>query len=356
MLTHNKKIILFIPNGIGDVLMSLPLIRRLLFVLPSSSLAIVVSNPIQKKLLEHAINSDIKIFCRFNEKLFSHISLLFNIIFFNANICFAPLISSKFFNKVFFLFSFTKTVFPWGVNVNHWPNLVENKFRLDTFGGHQVNYFLSFVGDYFSFFDTKVASFSEMTVLPHSTKQKKNGARTLIAFGISCGILERHKIPSPHVFAKIANRLSIDAPIDIIVFGSANDLSLLDQFEAALNSSIELTRVIDLPLHQLIFLLSSCDLGVCGTTGHGHMMAAASLPVLVLSGVTNELESGPYTEIVGVVKHDLTCGPCYRENYRFGCGEIVCMDLIDPDLASRHVRSFLANNLSRNKLKASSNE
>lgn len=343
MFFSNRKIILFIPNGIGDILMALPLIRRLLSQIPPKSLAIVVSNAIQKKLLEKSIESNVVIYSRFNRNKFSQFFLLLKLIAFNANICFAPLISKKLVNKIFLFLTFTKTIVPKGMGAKYWPNLIESGIRIDSFGGHQVNYYLSFVGSYFNHLDINPVNFPEMKLLSYSVPQRSKSDKPIIAFGISCGVLERHKIPDPRIFAKIANQVASDIPAKILIFGTAEDLPLLVKFEASLNPSIELTKLVDMPLDQLITALSCCDVGVCGTTGQGHMMAAASLPVLILSGVTSELESGPYTEIVGVVKHDLPCGPCYGENYRFGCGKIACMDLIDAGLASNYLKFYLKN-------------
>jgi hypothetical protein len=91
----NRKIVIFIPNGIGDVLMIIPTIRRLLLVRDIDTLVIVVSNRTQKNLLHDAISSELKILCRFDNFPFSQFRLLLKIALINAEICFAPLISKK---------------------------------------------------------------------------------------------------------------------------------------------------------------------------------------------------------------------------------------------------------------------
>jgi ADP-heptose:LPS heptosyltransferase len=87
--------------------------------------------------------------------------------------------------------------------------------------------------------------------------------------------------------------------------------------------------LIDQPINILIEEIQKCNIGIAGTTGQGHIMAAADLPMLVLAGVTNPYQSGPYASRVALLLHRYICGPCYQENFRFGCKKVNCMDTLD---------------------------
>jgi ADP-heptose:LPS heptosyltransferase len=116
-----------------------------------------------------------------------------------------------------------------------------------------------------------------------------------------------------------------------MLIGASSDDPLNKALRAALDTTIEVDERIDLPIDVLLRDLAGCDIGISGTTGQGHMMAAAQLPMLVVSGVTDPYESGPYTERVVHLRHDLPCGPCYQELFRFGCGRVACMDQLNVE-------------------------
>ena len=144
-------------------------------------------------------------------------------------------------------------------------------------------------------------------------------------------MLERHKIPSPLLFASLLNALARRVPIRVMLIGASSDGPLNKALRDALDPAVEVDERIDLPFDVLLQELAKCDIGISGTTGQGHMMAAAQLPMLVLSGVTDPYESGPYTERVAHLRHNLPCGPCYQETFRFGCGRVACMDQLNVE-------------------------
>ena len=38
---------------------------------------------------------------------------------------------------------------------------------------------------------------------------------------------------------------------------------------------------------------------------------------------------------------EIDCGPCYSENYRFGCGNPICMGQITPEIIYNEVKNLL---------------
>ncbi len=123
--------------------------------------------------------------------------------------------------------------------------------------------------------------------------------------------------------------------LKILLFGTSSDAPLINDFKSNLKSDLEVVSLINLNFSELITQLSSCEIGIAGTTGQGHMLACADLPLLIISGVTNPAESGPYARRVAILKHSFLCGPCYQVKYAHGCGKIKCMETLDASEGAR---------------------
>lgn len=335
-------ILFFLPNGLGDVLMAIPALKRLSSRHGADSISVVVASDVQKKIIVDVFGKTIKCFCRYDGRRFSQIRLLLLIIKSNCEIIYAPLVSRKFLNFIFFILSLKRVILPKQKGLKSFMNLHFSKTSLNTYPGHQVNYITSFVSDDDSRSENANVSYSEIIftkkILPSAKKDKVK-----IAVGLSCGVRERHKIPKPHLFAQTINKLAVDHAVEVLVFGTSDDCGLIDEFQSALVATVVVTAVIDLSVVAVIQQLSGCDAGLVGTTGQGHMMAAAGLPLVIFSGVTNPYESGPYVERAVVVAHSYPCGPCYQEAYSMGCGKIPCMDRLDFNSAGKALSDIIGN-------------
>lgn len=337
-------ILIFIPNGIGDVIMAVPLLRRLVKACGEGGIVVVVAGQVQQKLLERIFGRELTCWCRLDGKPLSQLRLLLKIVGRRFDICFAPLISNKLINKLFFLMTCTRVIFP-GSSVNHSIfGIRKGGLCLNDYSGHQVNYLINFVGRQGANIDVSTALPDELIVIsPGGSKWSRSG-EIVLAVGLSCGLAERHKIPTPSFFSQLVNTLSQEITVRVFVFGTHADMPLIADFESHIRDDIEVMKAIDKPVVDVISMLSRCDVGVVGTTGQGHMMAAAGLPLLITAGVTEPYESGPYVSRAFVLKHGLPCAPCYQETYRFGCGRIECMETLSPEKGA-----FEVNKLARDK-------
>jgi ADP-heptose:LPS heptosyltransferase len=337
--------ILFIPNGIGDVLMALPLLRRMVSAEGEREIAVVVASQIHGDIIKKLTGYELLTFVRFDGRRYSHLRLYFSLLFTRAEIIYAPLLSRKLKNIVFFFFLFKQVWVP--ANSTPWSflNIRRSELSLFGYGGHQVDYFVRFVGMQMPTLDRTSVLFDELRPkgLVVSALERPVEFPKKIAVGLSCGTQERHKIPSPEFFGRLLNALADNNNFEFFIIGSRIDQPLIAAMRAILNPQIQISEAIDIPLDVLMIQLSTCDLGISGTTGQGHMMAAAGLPMLVLAGVTNPQSSGPYAERVAVLRHRLACGPCYQENFRFGCGQLKCMDTLDITSAAQMAIQLIEN-------------
>lgn len=327
-------ILLFLPNGLGDLLMAVPVLRRMLDAHGAGNVAIVVADPRQGAVVRALFGEKIQWFCRFDGRPFSQLRLTFRIAMKKFEFVYAPLASRRWVLRIFFLLSGSTVFLPAASDSpKNFLNLVFRGRGLKAFGGHQVEYYGWFCAE--ALVKNKTAPISGWDVLLASSRHKSlSSSAVTIAVGLSCGVKERHKIPSPEFFGQVLNQLGSSRSIEVLAFGVASDEPLIDRLAATLHSSIVLHRLVDASVPTVIEKLSECQVGLVGTTGQGHMMAAAGLPLLVFSGVTNPYESGPYVNRAIVVSHALACGPCYQESFGEGCGRIACMESLDSQAAA----------------------
>jgi ADP-heptose:LPS heptosyltransferase len=335
-------IVLFLPNGIGDLLMALPSLRRMVDCYGEDRIAMVVANNQQGSFLR-GLYKNLLIIERYDKQYFSQLRLWIKLFSMRPEIILCPMISKKMVNVLFFCLLNAKIALPLNVLRRKLFNLVPCNISLLSFGGHQVNYFVQFIAYFNDKIDKSLVDPLELQGFKGELISKKNGTSLAtkdenflglkVAFGISCGLVERHKIPSVDFFAKLANTFLRYRIVEIYLIGNSQDLSLINEFINKLNNGILIKKLIDLPLSSVISTIAECDLGVAGTTGQGHMMAAAGLPMLVLSGVTDPYQSGPYSHRAAILEHKYLCGPCYQESFRFGCKKIKCMDTLNIETA-----------------------
>ena len=310
--------------------MAVPLLRRLVNAYGVINVVAVVAGPVQQKMLRSIFGDRLTCWCRFDGKPLGQLRLLLKIAWRRFDMCFAPLISNKLINKIFFVVSFTRVVFPSSSVNKSIFGILRGSMCLSDYSGHQVNYLIDFVGSQGANIDVSTASPDELWLsLPGEPKWSRNG-EIVLAIGLSCGQAERHKIPRPNFFSQLVNALAQKITVRVFVFGTNTDLPLISDFLSHIRDDIEVIKEIDKPVAEVISMLSRCDVGVVGTTGQGHMMAAAGLPLLITAGVTEPYESGPYVSRAYVLKHRFPCAPCYQEEYRFGCGRIQCMETLSP--------------------------
>lgn len=336
-------IIFFLPNGIGDTLMAIPALRRLVNVRGLDGVAVVVSSRLHTDLLHRFIDPDLRTLERYDGQRFPHMRLWARLLVLRAEAICAPMLSRKPLHTAFFASLLTRIQVPSSFVAAPCLRVQPSRLALEDFNGHQVNFFVQFLAELEPRIDRSPV---EVTELEPKASQRAAGSSRIrsvarIAVGISCGELERHKIPSPAFFARLLNTLARQQPIELLVMGGTSDQPMIEALRSSLDPGIPIDVVINEPIEALIGRMRECDLGISGTTGQGHMMAAAGLPILVLAGVTNPYESGPYVQRAAVLRHRFACGPCYQWSYRLGCGEIPCMETLDVEEGAQQAQQLL---------------
>jgi heptosyltransferase II len=128
-------------------------------------------------------------------------------------------------------------------------------------------------------------------------------------------------------FAEVARVLMNRTGSRIVIFGGPGEESIADEIMKHLNgSAVNLAG--RLPLEELPYAVSCCDLLVTNDSGPMHIAAAMKVPVVVVCGPTDSSVFGPYTapERHRLIQKAVPCRPCSKND----CSDPKCMTAISP--------------------------
>lgn len=131
-------------------------------------------------------------------------------------------------------------------------------------------------------------------------------------------------------FEKVAEKLLEDDHLSIIFLGEKKDKKKLKIFEKKrIFNLIGKTDVLD-----LAYIISICDLLLTNDSGPMHLAVSVDTPIVALFGSTDETVTGPYLK-EGIIKKNIICSPCFKRK----CSKsFLCMKNIDIEEVLNKVR------------------
>ena len=114
----------------------------------------------------------------------------------------------------------------------------------------------------------------------------------------------------PERFAEAAAKISAQAPVQWILFGTGKDTAAGDQIARALGERC-LNRIGRTTLDQLIEELRQCALLLTNDTGAMHLAALLGVSVVAIFGSTEPRLTGPLGEGHVILRHHVECSPCF---------------------------------------------
>jgi ADP-heptose:LPS heptosyltransferase len=309
-------------NGLGDVVMAIPALKSYLEACHKKKIFIIVSTAMQVKALALYLPGNYKAYS-LDGGVFKTLKLYVRMVFVQGPIA-APALSSKHLSLMMLCLFGKKIYTNSGAAFSIPKFIIRLKMSMYDKGVHQVNYYIDFLS---TVTNIPIPKLSFMPLFFDNDKSIVN-AIPVIALGISSGITERHKIPSPAYFASFVNHLSSMRNCRFLLVSTTNDNDVVEEFLSKVQKDICMSELKDLSLLELVHIVKHADLAISGTTGQGHIFSTCNVPMLVFSGVTDFHQSGPFAKQVTSMIHKYPCGPCYHEKFRFGCGR-KCMEDID---------------------------
>lgn len=196
---------------------------------------------------------------------------------------------------------------------------------------HQVHYYLDLVSG------LGIKSRPPELRLSVSAEEKERARNRLISLdidperplvilspGASYGPAKRWPAP---LFARLATLFQENEDAAVLIIGSAEEaetavaiISCMDKKPAVLTGQTTLP--------QLLGLISQASLFVSNDTGPMHLANALRIPVVAIFGPTNPEVTGPFERPAVVIKKDVPCWPC---SYRTCPYDHRCMTRIEPE-------------------------
>jgi len=116
-------------------------------------------------------------------------------------------------------------------------------------------------------------------------------------------------------FADVVAPLKQRFGLESIVAGSPDDAVLGNSIGGALNLCGRTT------LRQTIALLEKASLVIANDSGPMHIASALGRPLVALFGPTNPILTGPYGRLDSVIRLGISCAPCYSRT----CSHCSCL-------------------------------
>jgi ADP-heptose:LPS heptosyltransferase len=150
---------------------------------------------------------------------------------------------------------------------------------------------------------------------------------------VQIGASDVMKAWRPEYFGRTMAHLSRHPGVGFVLIGTAAEAEAIELAKTTYRTGGGAAPILDASgrttLHQLVGLLSLCQLLLTNDTGPMHLAVGVGTPVIDLSvGHVDHNETGPYGPGHWVVQPDLACSPCGFDQI---CAHHACKDRLIPE-------------------------
>ncbi len=338
------KILVRVPNWIGDVVMSMPALEGLRSNFPSARLTVVAKPWVIDLLDANPSVDEIVAYDTKSGPLAGPRSIL----------AMAKRIREANYDMaVLFQNAFEAALLVWLGKVRHRVGystdgraiLLTHAIPRPKTGyrsRHQVDYYINLLRS----IGLKIASRDPRLFLSEELKDRARQFMSRhefdpdrITVGLAPGAMygEAKRWPAAR-FAQVAD-LAVDRwNANILIFGSEKEKHIGEAVQKAMrHPSIDLSGKTS--LGQAIELVSICSFFVTNDSGLMHISAALGVPTLAIFGSTDPTATGPRGPKTRIIYHEVDCAPCLRPT----CSkDFRCMLSIEPDEVWRELKKLRA--------------
>jgi heptosyltransferase II len=311
-----KRVVVRLPNWLGDVVMSVPALRELRRILPNAHITLV-SRPVTADVFIDADFAD--------EVLTYHRSGLASawnqahewrrrrfdlaVILQNAFEAAAIAFLARVPNRI-------------GYNTERRGALLTNRIPLPAWKNerHESFYYLNVVAEFERLLvGTSVRADHTPNAMLEVSDPRRRRARQILSehgfrrrepLALLCpgSINSRAKRWPVERYAALADRL-IESGVQVALIGSAAETDVSRQVcEHAKHQPVLLTG--KTTVDEVISIISIADVLITNDTGPAHLGAALNTPTLVIFGPTNPLTTYPLSPAAEIIRHPPDCAPC----------------------------------------------
>jgi heptosyltransferase-2 len=295
------KILVILPNWLGDAIMATPAIELLVYTFPNAKFTFIGSH-VSIEALKYHPNCE-KAIVDETKKGFNRFVSTYQLARKLGEFDFAISFRNQFYSSL--LLRFTKTII--SIARRSW----HSRFLLSHTPFMPKNLHLSI--QYAKLAMTNANDFNLFVPnLKLYIKPKKfNKAILGINAGATYGSAKRWY---PERFAEVAKEYA--SQYDILIFGGPNEIKMTQEIENNL-LSFGVTNYTNLAgkttIKELCENIGGCSLFITNDSGPMHIAAAYQVPTISIFGPTNYKETSQWkNEKSLIVRHDLECSPCMK--------------------------------------------
>lgn len=178
----------------------------------------------------------------------------------------------------------------------------------------------------------------QLTVIPQARQEieqllQQAGVVTgkpLIACHVSSNNGQSKRWPVPY-WATLLDRLIHEEGAQVVLTGAPNDGPLVERITSRMHEQA-MNMAGKTSLSQLAALLQRADIMISGDSGPMHIAAAVGTVVIAIHGPTDPALSGPVSPKAIILRSDIWCSPCYKAKGPADCRFFTtqCMKNITP--------------------------
>lgn len=344
-LNSINRVVVRIPNWVGDAVMAVPALRELRQLLPQSHITVVARPGAADILIEADFVDDVLVYDRlglasawsqareWRRRKFD-LALLFQNAFEAAVIAFLAGVSNRI-----------------GYQTERRGFLLTHSLPLPVWKNkrHESFYYLNIVAELERLvsdspkletteprFDLCVSEDRKQEALQSLQDQ---GVRMNVPLAVLCpgSINSRAKRWPAERYAELADRLA-ESGATVVLIGSPGELNVSKEVcQHARHRPIVLTG--KTTVAEATAIISLADVLVTNDTGPAHIGAALHTPTLVIFGPTNPLTTYPYSACAEIIRRPPDCAPCMLRDCPI---DHRCMTAITPEEVFARASVFIS--------------
>ncbi len=322
------KIVIRVPNWIGDAVLAMPAIESVRDNFPQASISIAAKSWVKDLFVSNSLAADVLSLPEANDvKSLWTVAQDLKARSFDLGL----LLTNSFGSA--FLFYLARIPKRWGYGTDGRTVLLTKSVALKESDAprHQLFHYLDLLR---SLGLRTVSPELKLCVSPSKSRAARNRLLSMgldlrkplviICPGASYGPSKRW--PASH-FARLASLLQERREVDILVIGSAEESGVAATVASAMEKKPAVLAG-ETTLNDLAGLISHASLFVSNDTGPMHMANALGVPVVAIFGPTDPAVTGPFQKPSVCLKKDVPCWPC---SYRKCPYDHRCLMSIDPE-------------------------
>lgn len=337
-----EKILLRVPNWVGDAVMCLPAIESVRSNFPGRSIT-ALARPWVAPLMEC---------CPAVDDVMDYPKAKGGCAYFKGIFSIAGRLRKRHFDlAILFQNAFEAAFITWcagipqrvgygrdarGLLLTRSLRPVENQAK-----AHQIRYYLGILDAL-----GLEASYREPRINPPSLEP--DGARKILSdLGVRKGetivglgpgaVFGGAKRWSPEAFASVGERAAARWGAKVLIFGSEGEKSIGETVKKGIGA-----RAYNLcgetTLNDAIALISCCTVFVTNDSGLMHVAAAMAIPTVAVFGPTDPVATGPVGALTSIVRADVYCAPCMKAECPT---DHICMRSVSPEMVWNEMERLL---------------